>query len=338
MAVFEEQASSLAATAAEIAKLKGADVEARLLREAKASLVQTGHDNWNGGIEIYALMLEVPVPAYATVEDEREQIEKSILRRIQQLMRGHGGVSIAEIVISPILLEHSRPLAVNGEGEQVGDSGEALEAVPSYWAPGHFRLFISHASEKRTSAHRLKDALASYQIAAFVAHDDIEPTKEWQAEIETALRTMDALGAIISPAFLPSLWCDQEVGIAIGRGKLVVPLRVGSDPHGFLGKYQGLQTKGRDASAIAGQVFEILLRHDLTSQRMVESLVERMASSKNWASSKQSAVFLKGAKALTTAQAGRLLKAIDENSEVGNAIGVPEQIRTLISRLVPNAP
>jgi hypothetical protein len=338
MASFGEQASSLAATAAEIASLKGAEIEARILREARASLVQTGHDNWNGGIEIYSLILEVPVRAYAAVEDEREQIEKSILSRIQQLTRGYGGISIAEIIISPVLVEHARPLAVTGDGEQVEHSGEKLEDAPSYWAPGHFRLFISHASEKQTSAHRLKDALANYQIAAFVAHDDIEPTKEWQAEIETALRTMDALAAIISPAFLSSRWCDQEVGIAVGRGKLVVPLRVGSDPHGFLGKYQGLQTKGSDASGIAKQVFEILLCHDLTSQRMLESLAERMSTSKNWASSKQTALLMKGAKTLTTAQAGRLLKSIDDNSEVGDAIGVPEQIRALITRLVPNAP
>jgi hypothetical protein len=178
----------------------------------------------------------------------------------------------------------------------------------------------------------LKEALAPFQIAAFVAHDDIEPTKEWQAEIETALRTMDALVAIISPEFVLSKWCDQEVGIAIGRNKLVVPLRVGSDPHGFLGKFQGLQTKGSDASAIAKQLFEILLKNDITGPRIADSLIDRLAASTSWASAKATTAQLSQVRTLTTNQAGRLLRALESNTEVSDAIGVPEQIRTLISQ------
>jgi TIR domain len=263
MSSFENQATSLAVTAAEIASLRGSIDEARLLRHAKATLVQTGHDNWDGGLDIYALMLEVPISVYADLDERRTKLEKVILDRVQQLIRGYGGVAIGEVVVSPVLVDRARQPAAPDGSEQIRGSVGVLEEAPTYWQPGHFRLFVSHASQKRASAHRLKEALASFQIAAFVAHDDIEPTKEWQPEIETALRTMDALVAIISPEFVLSKWCDQEVGIAIGRNKLVVPLRVGSDPHGFLGKFQGLQTNGSDASAIAKQVFGILLKNVL---------------------------------------------------------------------------
>lgn len=337
MATFESQASSLIATAAQIAELRYSQEEASLLRAAKPSLVQTGHDNWNGGIDIYALMLEIPVPLYAEVEDRRSKLEEKILDRIQQLTRGYGGVSLAEVVISPVLVNRDRPPPIEDASDQIRSPDEASELIPSYWQPGHFRLFISHASEKRESAHRLKDALAPYHIAAFVAHDDIEPTKEWQAEIETALRTMDALTAIISPAFSPSKWCDQEVGIAIGRGRLVIPLRVGADPHGFLGKYQGLQTKGSGATAIARQVFEILMRHDMTHSRLLDALVDRMVSSQSWANSKATMALLAPARALSITQAGRLLRAVEENPEVGDATGVSDQIRALVARLSPTS-
>ena len=332
MPSFEDQATSLAATAAEIASLRGAIDEARLLRDAKATLVQTGHDNWDGGIDIYALMLEVPIPIYADLEERRSKIEKAILDRVQQLIRGYGGVTIGEVVVSPVLVDRVRPPAPTDGSEQIRGSGEVLEAAPAYWEPGHFRLFVSHASQKRASAHRLKEALAPFQIAAFVAHDDIEPTKEWQAEIETALRTMDALVAIISPEFVLSKWCDQEVGIAIGRNKLVVPLRVGSDPHGFLGKFQGLQTKGSDASAIAKQLFDILLKNDTTGPRIADSLIDRLAASTSWASAKATTAQLAQVKTLSTSQAGRLLRALETNTEVSHAIGVPEQIRALIAQ------
>lgn len=230
MPSFEDQATSLVATAAELASLRGSANEAEVLRNAKASLVLTGHDNWNGGIDIYTLMLEVPLRLYAKIEDDRDQLEKAAGRRLDQLLRGYNSVSVSEVVISPVLIDQVRPPDSSSETDQISAPEESSPTVPSYWSPGHFRLFISHASEKRDSAHRLKEALSQFQIVAFVAHDDIEPTKEWQAEIETALRTMDALAAIISSAFLGSSWCDQEVGIAVGRSKLVVPLRSGPEP------------------------------------------------------------------------------------------------------------
>lgn len=35
---------------------------------------------------------------------------------------------------------------------------------------------------------------------------------------------MDALCAIVAPDFKNSNWCDQEVGIALGQRKLVIPI------------------------------------------------------------------------------------------------------------------
>jgi nucleoside 2-deoxyribosyltransferase len=47
---------------------------------------------------------------------------------------------------------------------------------------------------------------------------NIEPTKEWQNEIEAALSTCDALVALLHPGFHVSMWTDQEIGYAMGRG------------------------------------------------------------------------------------------------------------------------
>src|SRR5690349_15842727 len=105
MPTFEDQAHSLTVTVAEIAALRGSVDEADLLRSAQPKLVQTGHDNWDGGIDIYTLILEVPVRVYAEVEGRRSKLEKAILERVQQVVRGYGGVSIGEVVLSPILVE-----------------------------------------------------------------------------------------------------------------------------------------------------------------------------------------------------------------------------------------
>jgi hypothetical protein len=123
-------------------------------------------------------------------------------------------------------------------------------------------------------------------VSAFVAHDDIEPTKEWQAEIERALFSMDALVALLSEDFYGSRWTEQEVGVAIGRGVPVIPIRLGSDPHGLMGKYQALGgcdwSKPDDTAAkLAGllqenlsgddRIFEFALRAYAKSKCFVDS-------------------------------------------------------------------
>lgn len=329
MASFIDRASALAATAGEIARLKGSEHEAQVLAQAKASLIVTGHDNWENGTDIHSLLLEIGIPLYAAVDEHKERIEKAILDRVRQLIRTESGNAISDVVISPVFVDGPRSPSDGGTALAVESESEA---IPSFWEPGHFRLFISHAVEKKENAHLLKDALARFQIAAFVAHDDIAPTKEWQAEIEAALRTMDALAAMVSPAFLGSKWCDQEVGVALGRSKFVVPLMLGADPHGFMGKLQGLQTKGLTAAAIGEQMAEIFIKHDQTSQRMTEALVERLVRSKNWDSSKRTIGLLEKASHLNTSQAGRLLDSIEGNSEVKDAFGVPERIRALVAK------
>src|SRR4051812_48308973 len=55
---------------------------------------------------------------------------------------------------------------------------------PDYWIGGFLRLFISHLAIHRKEASEIKIALQAYGVSAFVAHNDIEPTSEWQNEIE----------------------------------------------------------------------------------------------------------------------------------------------------------
>jgi hypothetical protein len=271
-------------------------------------------------------MIEVPIPTYAAIEDT-EALEKAIHRRVSQLVRAEVSSRITEVVISPVLAEGSRP------EEPQPSVDTSPDEIPSFWQPGFFRLFISHIATHKASAHKLKEALAQFQVAAFVAHDDIEPTREWQAEIERALRTMDALVAMIAPGFLVSRWCDQEVGIAIGRGKLILPLKVGADPHGFMGKYQALQIQGLDAPALAEKIVEVLTHNSFSAARMSEALVERLVTSASWESSKRTMGLLEKTPQLNAPQVAKLIRAIDENVDVGQAWGVPERIRALVERI-----
>src|SRR5579862_5516118 len=116
----------------------------------------------------------------------------------------------------------------------------------SIWGKG-YRVFLSHKAEVKHKAAELKDAIAPFGATCFVAHADIKPTREWQDEIENALRTMDAFVALLTEKFHKSKWTDQEVGFAIARGVPIIPVKLGTDPYGFIGKFQALACDWDDA-------------------------------------------------------------------------------------------
>jgi hypothetical protein len=188
-----------------------------------------------------------------------------------------------------------------------------------FWMPAHFRLFLSHVSTFKAKTALLQQALRRYGISAFVAHNDIEPTKEWQDEIEKALFSMDCLAAILTPGFKESKWADQEVGVAVGRDVLIVPIRRGLDPYGFIAKYQGLQGEGKTIPQVAGSIFEIVANHAKTKERMAESIVDQvlLAGDSNDALSKL--VLLTRIPSLPERHLGRLRDNAGNNSNVAGS-------------------
>jgi len=143
----------------------------------------------------------------------------------------------------------------------------------TFWKAGHFKLFLSHLATFKVQTSHLQSALRKYAISSFVALEDIEPTREWQQEIEAGLQTMDALAAILMPGFKESNWCDQEIGVAVGRDVLIIPIRRGIDPYGFIGKYQGIQAHGKNIGEVAEAIFTTLVKSPKTQNKMLLAIV-----------------------------------------------------------------
>lgn len=89
---------------------------------------------------------------------------------------------------------------------------------------------------------------------------------------------MDALAAILTPEFGRSEWTDHEVGVALGRGKLVLPIRYAIDPYGLIAKYQGFQSKGRTVGEVAHAVFKAIMENTRTSARLLSCLTEQFTT------------------------------------------------------------
>jgi hypothetical protein len=168
------------------------------------------------------------------------------------------------------LLEIAEDIGVNVPAAVVG---KALP--PRLWRDqSRFRLFISHVSAHKDKALRLRDCLEPHGVAAFVAHEDIEPTLDWQVQIERALHAMETFVAMHTPGFAASNWTQQEVGFAVARDVKVISLKMGEVPTGFISKHQALPRRRRTAEEIAVEVVALLRSDPKTRDRYMECSAE----------------------------------------------------------------
>jgi hypothetical protein len=107
------------------------------------------------------------------------------------------------------------------------------------------KVFISYSSEEKHIGGRLKQCLINFcGYDAFIAHDDIPGSEEWEKEILHAIKNTNFFVPLVSQHFKQSSYTDQETGYAVGLNKKIIPIKLDStDPYGFINKFQALQYK-----------------------------------------------------------------------------------------------
>lgn len=207
-------------------------------------------------------------------------------------------------------------LLATGDWEQV-DSPESNDS-DQLWGSGTVRAFLSHKADYKTAAAGLKDGLRQYGIAAFVAHEDITPTREWEEEILRALNDMDLMIPLLTPGFQESEWTGQEIGFAIARSVPMIPVRHGSDPFGFIGRYQALNWQGGAYSDLAARIFELMLDSEQPALRELgtNAYVNAVSNASSFAEANWLALYLSRVKRLSLEQLSSLVQAFNTNSQV----------------------
>ena len=297
-----------------------------ILENAHPRFEEIEYDNWNGGTYTYRLRLDLPVPIFAEYQPNIESLEKELLSRITSIDRRHSNDSIGELMITPS----------DDDSTVYGNKFAPSQAETRHlWKDGHFRLFLSHLAEHKIKVHELKSALVQYNIDAFVAHNDIQPSREWQNEIELALNSMDSLAALVTPNFKESSWCDQEVGWALGKGVPVLPIRLGCDPYGFAGKFQGISGTLDNPDSLARSILDALRNKPETKRVITRSLVQAFCTSPDYPRSLVLAPLIAEYQEHTDDEKMILWKACEENEQVRGAWGVTKRIYDAIGKPPP---
>ena len=174
---------------------------AEYLIEDNIESIWDSHDNWDGGIDYYHIIVRISVKTFKQLEKKNllADYEKALQDSYDIAMRGeNSAIQLTGVFFKPV-----------SEGiDSIGNNTDT-----SMWVNGYFRLFISHLTKDKIAARNLKICIKAYGIDCFVAHEDIRISREWEIEIENALFSMDALCAIVTSDFRKSEWCDQEVGM-----------------------------------------------------------------------------------------------------------------------------
>jgi hypothetical protein len=172
------------------------------------------------------------------------------------------------------------------------------------WEEGIVRIFLSHLAAEREFVGEVNKELKGIGLSSFVAHDSIDVSQEWQAEIERALRTADVLVGLAHPNFTDSVWTQQEVGWALGRDIPVLLIGIGETPRGFPARYQApmLGQSHRTAWRVASTIAVWLTRQDRWGSAVVNALVHDLEYATSYVAGRDAAERLE--------QVGRLTPAV----------------------------
>lgn len=284
-------------------------------------------DNWSGTREEYIYHLAADATDHILIDLAEHCSDAADRPRAGST----AAVTVSDNRAAPALTAPVRP-SIDDRAAPAPAANNRAVVDAKFWKPGTFKLFVSHLAAERAYAGALQQALALRDVSCFVAHNDIEPALDWQNQIEAALATCDALAALLHPGFHDSKWCDQEIGYAMGRGVPVFAVRLGTDPYGFIGRFQGLNGQKAPVAAVARQLFELLCRYPQTQRVMAPILVEQFATSTSFADARAGMDRLEALEYWEPTFSTRILEAQQANNQVSNSHSVPDRIDALVGK------
>ncbi len=190
------------------------------------------------------------------------------------------------------------------------------------------KIFLSHSHHDKELAGTLKDELEGLGCEVFVAHEDINPSQDWQEAILKSLRECDAFIPLLTESFAASDWTDQETGIAIALRKVIVPIKIQDDPYGFIGKIQALKWDIDDEELSFKKLVKVLLDKALLT---VEDLILRFSNSHSYADATLNSELLESDIDFTKDQINSIVRYATGNGQIAGSYGAVPILNRLFS-------
>jgi len=191
------------------------------------------------------------------------------------------------------------------------------------------RVFLSYSSEEKELAGEIKDNLEAPWLEVFLAHEDIEPTEEWQEVIIENLKNCDIFIPIVSKNFRKSRWTDQETGIAFAHEKMIIPISHDLVPYGFIGKFQALKLSKKIPESCDKIIEIIKMKDSKLKELLADCFVKSFVESTSFIESNEKAQLLESYEPLTKDQINKIIRGYVANSQINEAYGAKRVVKRL---------
>ena len=289
-------------------------------------------DNWDGGTTSHTIILFLHEETLAKIKNfsAQKKITDQLHSDYAECSRSLIGEYI-ESVLLELFDENDEEcrLAINPFSQPIINPDSL-----SIWKPGYIRLFISHRDEYKRQASDLAQNLETYGISSFVAHDNIEPMEEWQHVIRRAMQSMEIMLAFITEGFFESVWTNQEIGFAIGRGIPIIPLKLQrQDPLGFISSLQALSGDLDSPIASLDGVYAILTEKLGHEERIRKATIQAFITSNDFHETKIRFLRLQRLTTLTEADIQQIIDGFTSNEFLHEAFYLTNEYNRLINFL-----
>ncbi|MFC8343541.1 TIR domain-containing protein [Streptomyces sp. NPDC057280] len=91
-------------------------------------------------------------------------------------------------------------------------------------------VFLSYSRRDLAYVEQLEERLAERKVTAWIDLSDIPVSARWREEVADGIRRSDVFFCVVSPQWLASAPCREELSLALEFGKRIVPLLHGTAP------------------------------------------------------------------------------------------------------------
>jgi hypothetical protein len=291
----------------------------KIIVNAEINIEEGGHyDGLNGGTYGHVIHLTISVALYLSIINDLEKYQEIIGSDLNKFS------NVENEYIAKVVFELNPEDSKNWR-EKSGALLAPIRIVQAenqnrIWGNNkHFKVFLSHKNEYKSDTDKVKNILKPFGISGFVAHKDIEPTKEWQEEIENALFSMDCLVALITENFHKSAWTNQEIGVAIGKEKPIISVNLGTNPKGFSGIFQSLPATWE---TVGMEIVKFFVKNEnLFNTYIFDEYIKSLNNCSSYDTGNFLAEILPSITKLSDEQITKLIDAYSNNAQVNESFG-----------------
>ena len=271
--------------------------------------LEWSYDNLYGGIAGHAIFLKIPEQLYLQIIETKDSLQEKLRTDFNKIHSFEN--EFIDRVFIEIETVHDPSWRENSGYISRQTTTDQQNRI---WDKDCFRVFLSHKSGFKRETAILKNELKFYGISAFVAHDDIEPTREWQDEIENALASMDVLVALVTDGFHMSAWTNQEIGYALGKNITVIPVKIGSDPCGFIGKLQAITCSFEN---ISKEIPKLLINNE----KMLTAFINAVNTCCTYENGNKLSKILSSLNSISNINTKKLIESFNNNDQIRDSYG-----------------